>query len=44
MSYANDKQAVCQICGAVYSHSSGRQMHTRATGHNDFKIVKRPKA
>jgi 2-C-methyl-D-erythritol 4-phosphate cytidylyltransferase len=44
MSYAHDKQAVCQICGAAYSHTTGRQMHTRVTWHNDFKIAKRPKA
>jgi rubredoxin len=42
VSYAHDKQAVCQTCGAVYSNTLGRQAHTRATGHNNFKIVKRP--
>lgn len=29
---------VCNICGASYHHN--KSMHTRATGHNDWKRVK----
>lgn len=31
---------VCQTCGAQFSTPEGRQGHTRATGHDQFKSKK----